>query len=83
MTCVLYSGTMGCVQGSGSRSNHRKCFKKSRKMAKKSGKKIFLKRNSAHYCYDLLWLCLGFRLYIKLFKIIIEKKKNHQKVRNK
>ena len=39
--------------------------------------------NSAHDCYALLWLCLGFRLYIKLLKIIIEKKKNHQKIGNK
>ena len=32
-----------CVQGSGSKSNHRKCFEKSRKMAKKSGKYMFKK----------------------------------------
>ena len=49
----------------------------------KNQENIYLKRTSAHYCYALLWLCLGFRLYIKLFKIIIEKKKNHQKIRNK
>ena len=30
----------GCMQGSGFRSNHRKCFKKSRKMAKILGKYI-------------------------------------------
>ena len=38
---ILY--TICCVQGSGSRSNHRKCFKKCRKMAKKSGKYILKK----------------------------------------
>ena len=33
----------GCVQGSGFKSNHRNCFKKSRKMARKSEKYILKK----------------------------------------
>ena len=33
----LFIGMRGCVQGSESRSNHRKCFKKAKGMDKKSG----------------------------------------------
>ena len=61
-------------QGSGSRSNHRKCFKKSKINGQKIRKIYINKRNGAHYCYALLWLCLGFRLYIKPYKIINEYK---------
>ena len=44
----------GCVQGSGFRPNHRKCFKKSKKMAKILGKYVLKKRNGTHHCYGLL-----------------------------
>ena len=31
---------MGCVQGSGFRSNHKNCFEKYRKLARRSGKYV-------------------------------------------
>ena len=53
----------GCVQVSGFRSNYRKCFKKSRKMAKKSGKYVLKKEWHSPLLW-FLWLCLWLMVYI-------------------
>ena len=46
----------GCVQGSGFRSNHRNCFKRSRKMAIKSEKYVSKKRWHSPLLWSLIAL---------------------------